>query len=132
MHRNSRVAAALAATLTSVLVIVPAAAADRVPTTISSFSWTDSDGDTDFFDGQVYSTVSKCKKRRALALYRKQSGTDPKVAGGRTLGDGGFVIEHEDPGSGRYYLKVKRKHAGGVTCKAAETGTLTITDLEGV
>ena len=116
MRRASRAAAAFTVALTSLVVAVPAATAEGIPTTISSFSWTDSDGDTDYFDGQIYSTESKCEKRRTVKLYRKESGADPKVAAGTTEAKGDFAIEREDPGSGRYDLKVKRKRAGDVTC----------------
>jgi hypothetical protein len=132
MRRRLQVATAFALTLAAVIAVAPPAAAGGTPTTISSFSWTDSDGATDYFDGNISSAVAKCEKHRDLALYRLESGRDPKVAGGTTRGDGSFVIEHEDPGSGRYYLKVRRKHAGGTSCKSAETGTLKVTDLEGV
>jgi hypothetical protein len=41
-------------------------------------------------------------------------------------------FKQEDPGSGRYYLKVKQERHGAVTCLAETTRPLEVTDLEGV
>jgi hypothetical protein len=71
-------------------------------------------------------------RKRRVVLYRLESGADPTVGSTKTKHGGQFVLKREDPGSGRYYVKVKRKHTGGNTCEAAQTGTLKVTDLEGV
>ena len=105
-----------------------AAAAETVPTDISSFSWTDADGSTDFFDGAIASQKATCVKRRRVVLYRKEAGPDARIAGGKTNRHGVFRIEREDPGSGRYWAKVKIRRS----CEGAETGLLSVTDLEGV
>ena len=106
-------------------------AAEAPIDTFPTLSWTDADGATDFFDGEIQSPKRKCERDRRVVLFRKVSGPDEKVA--KTTGeDGSFVIEHEDPGSGRYYVKVKRERLASVTCRKAATGNLKVTDLEGV
>ena len=110
---------------------VPATAADAPIDTFPTLSWTDNDGDTDFFDGEIASPKRKCQRERRVVLFRKASGDDEKVA--KTTSEGGsFVIEHEDPGSGRYYVKVKRERLASFTCGKGLTGNLNVTNLEGV
>jgi hypothetical protein len=133
MRSKRAVAAAVAAVCLTGLGAVPLAmAGDTVATSVESFSWTDADGDTDHFDGRISSDEKQCVKDRRVSLYRKESGRDPKIAGATTDRHGEFAVEREDPGSGRYYLKVKRAEVGAITCKRAQTGLLQVTDLDGV
>jgi hypothetical protein len=111
---------------------VPALAGVPVATTITAFSWTDNDNGTDYFDGSINATEPKCVKHRKVIFYRKQSGDDQRVAATETDRDGAYKVEREDPGSGKYYVKVKRHRAGEVSCKRAQSGSLQVTDLEGV
>jgi hypothetical protein len=111
-----------------------AAAEQEVTTAVAKLSWTDSDGDFDFFDGKLASPDDRCKRNRQLRLYRRESGRDPLVERGRSLNfsAGEFIIEIEDPGSGDYYVKVRPKEVGNITCRRTKSGVLSITDLEGV
>ena len=126
--------AAVAAAVLAMMLALPlgAGARDGVNTSVSSFSWTDNDDGTDFFDGAVSSAQPKCVKDRRVTLYRQAAGSDLRIKGVTTDRDGEFVVERENPGSGRYYLRVKRKRAAGVSCKRAVAGPLQITDLSGV
>jgi hypothetical protein len=120
------------AAVTALGVAVPALAGQTATTAIVAFSWTDADGDTDYFDGRISSSEDRCEKDRKVVVYRKQSGRDARIGGAATDGGGKFRVEREDPGSGRFYLKAKRKEAGPITCKKAQTGQLQVTDLDGV
>lgn len=107
------------------------AAAGAAIDTFPTLSWTDNDNGTDFFDGELQSAKAKCERDRRVTLFRKAHGGAEKVKR-VTSEDGSFVIEIEDPGSGRYYVEVKRKRLASFTCDEAQTGKLTVTDLEGV
>ena len=131
MAGRATIATALAAAL-ACLCVPAAVAAETVPTAISSFSWTDADGDTDYFDGAIDAEKRKCVRRRTVHLYRGGPGNDQRVATTRTKRDGSFVIRKEDPGSGGYYVRVTREFPGSDTCKPAKTSVLSVTDLEGV
>jgi hypothetical protein len=131
--RSRRAATALAAAaLVALAVPVAAAASTEVSTSIAGLSWTDADGATDHFDGAISSAAKKCVKGRRVSLYKKQAGPDTRLARLTTDKSGAFAIEREDPGSGRYYVKVKRAEVGDVTCKRAISGPLAVEDLEGV
>jgi hypothetical protein len=133
MSRSRICATAVAAVaLAGAFGALPALAGDASATNVTAFSWTDNDNGTDYFDGSVNSVEPKCVKRRKVILYRNDSGADQRVAGTETNKSGVFEIEREDPGSGKYYVKVKRRRAGDVSCKRTQTGNLQVTDLEGV
>ena len=133
MDRTRAVAAGvLAASLTCLGAVSPATAGDTVSTSVASFSWTDADGYIDYFDGKVDSPKAKCAKHRRMVLYRKNPGPDPRNAASNTDRKGRFRLEIEDPGSGRYWVKAKRKSRDGFTCELAESGLLSVTDLSGV
>jgi hypothetical protein len=100
--------------------------------TFATFSWTDSDGDTDYFDGQLDSPKEKCVKRRRLVLLRRAQGDEVKVLRGKSDRRGAFRLEREDPGSGRYFLQIKPDRRGETECGGGLSGPLEVTDLEGV
>jgi hypothetical protein len=111
---------------------VPALGAGGFSTAFISLSWTDNDNGTDFFDGDLEADPSECEKGRRVRLYRKEPGNDPRVGSAKTKNSGKFSIEREDPGSGKYLAKVKKKRIGELLCVKAKAGPLQITDLSGV
>ena len=100
--------------------------------TNATLSWTDEDGGVDHFDGALESEKRKCEKRRRVVLFRRVQGEDEKVERAESNREGSFLLEHEDPGSGRYFVKVNQERRGATLCGAVRTGLLEITDLEGV
>lgn len=131
MSAAGKAAAAFAAALCA-LGVAPAAAGEPATTSVSSFSWSDEEAGTDFFDGAISSAETKCLKGRRVTLNRKEGGGHQRLKRVRTDGDGEFLIEREDPGSGEYYVVVKRKQLEGVTCRTARTGSLIVSDLPDV
>jgi hypothetical protein len=132
MRRGPTALALAAAALATLGTAGGAAASTEVATAVSGFSWTDADGATDHFDGQISSDAKKCVRQRRVSLYRKASGPDLRLATAKTDKSGEFTVAHEDPGSGSYYLKVKRAEVGATACKRTEAGPLQVTDLAGV
>ena len=128
--RTLTIAAALAVAVACAA--APALAAGGFSTAFISLSWTDNDNGTDYFDGDLEADPSKCETGRRVRLYRKEPGTDPRVGAAKTKNNGKFTIEREDPGSGKYWGKVKKKRIGELVCVKAKTGPLQVTDLEGV
>ncbi len=132
MTRRSAVAALAVAGALGCSAVTTAIAAEEVPTTVTGFSWTDADGETDFFDGHIASVENKCIKHRTLTVFRKRHGPDSRVGRTETDNTGKWKVEREDPGSGHYYVKVKEAKAGGLVCQRAKAGTLRVVDLEDV
>jgi hypothetical protein len=103
--------------VTAICVVGIAPADDRIKSRVN-IRFADYSFDTDFFTGDIKSRRKRCVKDRLVKLFRQVPGRDERVASTReNIGVSpqgppwyaGWMIEREDPGSGRYYVKMKRK-----------------------
>ena len=110
----------------------PGAAAreqDGFETVVAALNWNDKNDRADQFRGRLGSKESQCLHRRRVTLLRVAPGRDRKVASGRTDNAGSFAFAREDPGSGRYYLRVKERRIGLGTCERGQSKQLRVSDV---
>ncbi len=106
-----------------------APAEDRFATVVASLKWSDNDLRPDRFDGKLGATESRCLRERAVRLYRSVPGRDRRIAAALTNNRGAYRFDREDPGSGRFYLRVKKRRIPIGICERARSKKLRIVDL---